>query len=233
MNIEFPLFAGILAAAIHVLTGPDHLAAVTPFAIESKKKAWKVGLSWGIGHLLGMSLIGLLFLLFKELIPVERISGYSEKLVGIILIIMGLWIFYTIFRKEKHHKHTHVHTDGTPVVHKHEHIHKTETKHDHHHADLKQGTRISLSVGVVHGFAGISHFLLFLPVLGFTSTFDSLTYIIGFCVGTLIAMISYALVIGNVAAFSKRDHNDTFFKGIRLTGGLFAFIIGIYWVIAA
>ena len=44
MELSFPLFAGIIAAVLHVISGPDHLAAVTPFAIESKKKAWKVGL---------------------------------------------------------------------------------------------------------------------------------------------------------------------------------------------
>lgn len=233
MDISFPLFAGLLAAILHVVTGPDHLAAVTPFAIESKRKAWKVGLFWGIGHLLGMFFIGVLFLIFNELIPVEQISGYSEKLVGIILIIMGLWIFSTIFKKEKFHKHTHVHADGIPVVHKHKHTHNSQRKHTHHHPNLKQGNRISLSVGVVHGFAGISHFLLFLPVLGFTTMLDSASYILGFCIGTLLAMIAYALVIGNISAFSKHDHNDTFFKGIRMAGGLFAFIIGIYWVVAA
>ena len=58
MELTFPLFAGIIAAMLHVISGPDHLAAVTPFAIESKKKAWKVGLFWGIGHLLGMLSIG-------------------------------------------------------------------------------------------------------------------------------------------------------------------------------
>ena len=44
MELAFPLFAGIIAAMLHVISGPDHLAAVTPFAIESKRKAWKIGL---------------------------------------------------------------------------------------------------------------------------------------------------------------------------------------------
>ena len=44
-------------------------SAVTTL-IESKKKAWKVGLLWGIGHLTGMLAIGVLFLLFKDLIPI-------------------------------------------------------------------------------------------------------------------------------------------------------------------
>lgn len=231
MELTFPLFAGIIAAVLHVISGPDHLAAVTPFAIESKKKAWKVGLFWGIGHLLGMLSIGVLFLFFKELIPIEKISEHSEQFVGVILIGLGLWIFLKIFKAEKKHKHTHIHAQNNPIIHKHPHKHTAEKVHTHAHPNLKQGNIASLSVGFVHGLAGVAHFLLFLPVIGFTSMLDSSKYIIGFGIGTLIAMISFAMVVGKVADFSRQDHNETFFKGIRLAGGLFAFIIGIYWVI--
>jgi len=232
MELTFPLFAGIIAAMLHVISGPDHLAAVTPFAIESKKKAWKVGLFWGIGHLLGILSIGVLFLFFKDLIPIERISEHSEQFVGIILILLGIWIFIRIFKDEKNHKHIHVHSKENPIIHKHQHLHNSEKKHDHKHPKLKQGIIASLSVGFVHGLAGVAHFLLFLPVIGFTSKIDSTKYIVGFGIGTLIAMISFAMVIGRISTFSKQDHNESFFKGIRLAGGLFAFIIGIYWTIS-
>lgn len=232
MELTFPLFAGIIAAVLHVISGPDHLAAVTPFAIESKKKAWKVGLFWGVGHLLGMLSIGILFLVFKDLIPIEKISQHSEKFVGVILISLGLWIFIKIFKEDKHHKHTHVHSQNNPLIHNHQHIHNSEKQHNHNHPNLKQGTIASLSLGFIHGLAGVAHFLLFLPVIGFTSKLDSTQYIVGFGIGTLVAMISFALVIGRIATFSKQDHNDNFFKGIRLASGLFAFIIGIYWAIA-
>lgn len=232
MELSFPIFAGIIAAMLHVISGPDHLAAVAPFAIESKKKAWKVGLLWGIGHLTGMLAIGVLFLLFKDLIPIEKISEHSEQFVGVILIALGSWIFFKIFKTEKHHKHTHVHSENNPIIHKHKHIHNSEKKHNHSHHNLKQGSIASLTVGFVHGLAGVAHFLLLLPVIGFASTTDSTKYILGFGIGTLIAMISFALVIGKIAAFSKQDHNDTFFKGIRLASGLFAFIIGVYWVLS-
>jgi len=232
MVISFPLFAGIIAATLHVISGPDHLAAVTPFAIESKKKAWKVGLFWGIGHLSGMLFIGVLFLLFKDLIPFEKISSHSEKFVGLILIALGLWIFFRIFKEQQNHKHTHVHSQNTPIVHQHQHVHFEEPQHNHIHPNIKQGLLASLSFGFVHGLAGIAHFLLFLPVLGFTSKISAIQYIFGFGIGTLLAMVSFAMVIGHVASFSKQDHNENFFKGIRLASGLFALIIGVYWLLA-
>lgn len=231
MDINLPLFAGIIAAVAHVISGPDHLAAVTPFAVDSKRKAWKVGLFWGLGHLLGMLSIGVLFLLFKAYIPIESISNYSEKFVGFLLIGLSIWIFFQIFKKEKTHTHIHIHSETNHIIHKHPHQHNSISNHSHKHKNIKHNNIASLSFGFVHGLAGVAHFLLFLPVLGFKSKLESTQYIVGFGIGTLIAMITYAFIIGRISLVSKNNHNVNFFKGIRFASGLFAFIIGIYWVL--
>jgi len=231
MDFTFPFIAGLIASMLHVITGPDHLAAVTPFAIESKKKAWKIGLSWGIGHLVGMMSIGFLFTIFKELIPIEGISNYSEQLVGFVLIGIGIWAFYKIFKKNNVHKHLHVHSENAPIIHKHEHEHAHENSHRHIHVKtLKQSNFASFSIGFLHGLAGIAHFLLFIPVLGFEKQTDSILYVSGFGIGILLAMTIFAFVIGKISSLAKNGHNEMFFKGIRFAGGLFAIVIGIYWI---
>ena len=231
MNFTFPLIAGLIASILHVITGPDHLAAVMPFAIETKNKAWKIGLFWGIGHLIGMVLIGVLFTIFKEYIPVDKISNYSEQLVGFVLIGIGVWAFYKIFKVDKKHKHLHVHIENAPIIHahKHEHIHE-KTHHHTHSKTLKQSNFASLSIGFLHGLAGIAHFLLFIPVLSFDTQMDSMLYVIGFAMGIVIAMTTFAFVMGQISSKVKNGHNEVFFKGIRLAGGLFAIIIGFYWM---
>ena len=229
--MQFPIYAGIIAAIFHVITGPDHLAAVTPFAIESKKKAWKVGMFWGLGHLFGMSLIGVLFILFEKYIPIEKISNYSEQLVGFVLIFIGFWAFYQVFHKKNKYQHLHVHSGNAPVVHKHSHLHDQNEVHHHEHGKkIKHNYFTSFSVGVLHGLAGVAHFILFLPILGLNSTSAGVQYIIGFALGTIIAMTIYAFIIGKIASLLKKEHNEDFFKGVRLAGGLFAIIIGIYWL---
>lgn len=231
MDVTFSLTAGLLASILHVITGPDHLAAVLPFVIESKKKAWKIGLFWGIGHLVGMLFIGLLFLVFKELIPIDQISNYSEQLVGLVLVGIGIWAFYRIFRKNKPHKHLHVHSENSPIIHSHKHEHSLEKSHHHiHDKTIKQSKYASFSIGFLHGLAGIAHFLLFIPVLSFKEGSDSVLYVIGFGLGIIVAMTVFAFVIGKISSYAKNEHNDAFFKGIRLSGGLFAVVIGIYWV---
>jgi hypothetical protein len=71
---------------------------------------------------------------------------------------------------------------------------------------------------------------LFLPVLGFETQSDSMAYIIGFALGIVVAMVTFAFVIGKISSLVKNGHNEIFFNGIRFAGGLFALVIGIYWI---
>ena len=235
------LISGILASALHVFTGPDHLAAVTPLAIESRKKSWNVGLFWGIGHVAGMLLIGMLFMLFKEYIPVEAISHHSERIVGIILVAIGLWAIYRVYNKKiPRHKHPHYHNSPEPHVHIHSHPHQHEQSHEHegekHHKHqhthsqvIRQNNIAALGVGTLHGFAGISHLVLMLPTLALPTMTDSLPYLSGFAVGTLGAMVSYATALGFIGHRSTNASSPRIFVLVRLAGGVIAIAVGIYW----
>ncbi len=114
---------GFIASVAHVATGPDHLAAVTPLAIDSRKKSWIVGFSWGLGHTIGMLLIGLLFILFKEYLPIEAISKHSETVIGILLIGIGSWALVRIYIRHKHGNKPHAHFHTTPYLYAHIHKH--------------------------------------------------------------------------------------------------------------
>ena len=125
---------GFIARMAHVATGPDHLAAVTPLAIDSRKKSWIIGLLWGVGHTLGMLLIGLLFILFKELLPIESISKYSEMVIGFLLIGIGSWALIRMYLRHSHgyKPHGHFHTRPFLYAHIHKHDHPEPPVVDHH-----------------------------------------------------------------------------------------------------
>lgn len=223
---------GTLMSAVHVVSGPDHLAAVMPLAIESRKKAWHVGLFWGLGHVFGMLLIGLLYLAFREFIPVEEISAYSEYLVGIVLVGIGLWAIYKVFGHfHFHHKHPHVHSVPEPYVHIHSHEHCEEFTHQHQHKDnFRQNRLTAIGVGTLHGFAGISHFLIILPTLALPSMMDSVMYLTGFGVGTIAAMVIFAIIMGTIAEKTENFASSRIFKTLRVTAGIVAIGVGIYWM---
>ena len=87
----FAVFAGLAAGLLHVFSGPDHLAAVAPLAADRDRQSWRTGLQWGVGHTAGVVLIATLLLLLKEQLPLDSISIYSERIVGLSLIAIGVW----------------------------------------------------------------------------------------------------------------------------------------------
>ena len=48
-------------------------------------------MQWGFGHTAGVLLIATLLLLLKEQLPLDAISAYSERIVGVSLIVVGSW----------------------------------------------------------------------------------------------------------------------------------------------
>jgi len=236
----FPWLMGLTAAIVHVLSGPDHLAAVTPLVFDTDKKHWKIGFLWGTGHVIGMLLIGALFYWFKEYIPVKDISAHGEQLVGVILIGIGLWAFYRINHDKKHHAHLHKHQNGSEEyfhIHEHEHEynhhHEAAAEHQHpHHKTVGQNNLTALFVGVIHGFAGISHFLLMLPVLGYKSKFESAQYIVGFGIGIITAMVIYTMVISRLSKMKLFSKSKSLLSNLRFYGGLAAIMVGIYWLVS-
>ena len=96
--MTFAFFAGLAAGLLHVFSGPDHLAAVAPLALSENSsrdarqvrvEGWLVGLQWGVGHTAGVLLIATPLLFLKEQLPLDAISVYSERIVGVSLIASG------------------------------------------------------------------------------------------------------------------------------------------------
>jgi len=230
---------GFIASMAHVVTGPDHLAAVTPLAIDSRKKSWMIGFSWGLGHTIGMLLIGALFILFKEFLPVEAISKYSETAIGILLIGIGSWAILRIYIRHKHRTRPHPHFHNKPFlyahIHKHTHNHTPVPSQNHGHehqpnGTVKQNAFTALSIGIVHGFAGFSHLFALLPSLALPTIWASVIYILAFASGTILAMMIFAFLLGLVAFQSVVKDKQVFLKWFTLCGALLAIAIGILWI---
>jgi hypothetical protein len=93
-----PFALGCGLGALHVLTGPDHLAAIAPLATFDRSRAWRVGVRWGLGHSGGVLLVALAALWLRDALPLERLSSFSERLVGVVLIGLGAWGFFRLMR---------------------------------------------------------------------------------------------------------------------------------------
>jgi hypothetical protein len=180
------LVTGAIAGFVHVLSGPDHLAAVAPLALADRRRGWLAGWTWGIGHAAGVVVVAILAIVLRSALPpIDAISAWSERVVGAALIAVGLWAL---------RRGTRMRTGG--------HVHGS-VAHDHLHVQAGPGwvrrlghAHASFCLGVLHGVAGSSHFFGVLPALALPTFSASLLYIAAFGGGTVLAMTAFAAAAG-------------------------------------
>ncbi len=226
MSSLLTILAGFVAGALHVFMGPDHLAAVAPLSADEPRRAWRLGLRWGLGHASGVGLIALVAFFLRRFIHFETLSHWSERMVGLVLIGVGIWGLSRI-RRFRLHSHAHRH-DGSDHEHIHVHdrtgAHAVEAdtpRHRHGHA--------AFAVGTFHGAAGSHHVVSLLPALAMPSTLLAALYLAAFALGNILGMTLFAGLMG--AVFMRlRDSGDRVYRWMLGFTSTAAIGIGVYWL---
>jgi sulfite exporter TauE/SafE len=198
--------AGLLAGLVHALSGPDHLSAVAPLVIGEPRRRWRMGLFWGIGHSFGVWAVGLLALALRGILPVEHLSSWSERLVGAVLIGVGLWGLRRAFAARLPH------------------VHPGQSRRS-------QPGRAAVWIGSVHGLAGSSHILGLLPALALPSPAAGFAYVVGFGLGAVAAMTAFSSAFGLVAA-RLTARGPRAYQALLASFSAAAIVIGGYWLIS-
>jgi len=211
--------AGIGAGLVHVFSGPDHLAAIAPLAIKRQRGAWITGLRWGAGHASGVAFVGILSLLLRGLLPVDLISNWSDRLVGALLIGIGLW---TLRKAMLVHTHAHEHEGET-----HEHIH-IHSRNGAHAVKRHVHTHAAFGIGTLHGLSGSSHFLAIIPALAMPSSALAIVYLGCYGLGTVLAMILFASAINSLSA--RFAGTAKIYRGVLFACSGVAMAVGCIWM---
>lgn len=140
-----PLYLGILHAV-----EPDHVAVVTGVSLgESPKGAWKVGLAFGVSHMLAVALIALAAVVLGQTVFGDGLFVWLDRAAWALVALLGVWNLSAALglRRTTVHAHTHLHG---PVRHDHPHAHGQPESHRFHHAAAWLGAFFGL--GGVRGF---------------------------------------------------------------------------------
>ena len=210
--------SGAVAGIFHVLSGPDHLAAVAPLAASDRARGWRAGWTWGIGHASGVMVVAVLAVLLRDALPpLDWISAWGERTVGGALIALGLWSLSHAARLRR-----------TPHTH-------GALRHDHVHAQRGPRWRrrlghghASFAVGVLHGIAGSSHFFGVLPALALPTPAASFGYIAAFGIGTVAAMTAFAGAVGRIGGQRAPLSHHRLMAGT----GVAAILVGCVWFLS-
>jgi hypothetical protein len=189
-----------------------------------------------------VAVVGLLSLWLRDLIPVELLSTWGERLVGVMLLGIGVWAMRAALKHNVHaHEHEH---DGERHLHIHTHSHGHQpaqpSPHRHTHA--------AFGIGTLHGLAGSSHFLGVLPhqtascficsvshdqgLQAASTCWARRPYLLSFGVGTIAAMATANLFSWGMGwlttRFGQRGVNA--YRGLMGTASVVAIGVGCFWI---
>ena len=213
------IVAAFVAGLVHVLSGPDHLAAVAPLAAAQRTRSWLAGWTWGVGHAAGVVVVAVLAVMLRDLLPpVELVSAWGERIVGAALIAIGLWALRRSLRIEASphthgaFSHRHLHVSAGPVW---------ARRLGHAHA--------SFYMGILHGVAGSSHFFGVVPALALPTRAAAFVYIGSFGVGTVMAMTAFAAVVGSAGL--RLHHGTPGHRRLMMSAAVLALAVGGWWLL--
>ena len=199
MSILLVLGIGFVLGLKHA-TDPDHIVAVTTFIGKEKRiaRGCAIGLFWGLGHTLALSIVGLAVVGLK--IPMSKwLAERLELGVAVMLIVLGARLIATVHTKW----------------------------HEHHHEFewTRLGLR-PLLVGIVHGTAG-SAALTLLVLSTISSTVHALLYIVVFGIGSMVGMVVISLLLA-VPLNLARERMAGAMRPIQVGTGVFSCLFGLY-----
>jgi hypothetical protein len=182
---------------------PDHIVAVTTFLGKERqlRRACSIGLFWGLGHTIALSIAGLVVIGLK--IPISKwLADRLELGVAAMLIILGARLIARV------HRHWHEH------------------HHDFHWHRL--GLRPML-VGIVHGTAG-SAALTLLVLSTISSTLNGLLYILVFGVGSMLGMLVISLLLSMPLQFAG-ERLSAATRPLQMSTGVLSCGFGLYMAV--
>ena len=217
MSLALAFASAVLLGSIHALE-PDHMAAVTAFAVRKPAPfaAASFGMRWAMGHGVIILIAGVIVMTLGLAIPAAA-TPWLDRLAGLALITLGVW---TSWYAARLHAHAHSHHDG--VQHVHMHSHALSPHHEHGHAPTL--------VGAMHGLAGAAPAIALLQMTRLESVAGGIVYLLSFAIGTAIGMAAYALVAGYLLErASARSLRVA--RAIGNLTGVSTVVIGVIWLI--
>ncbi len=210
------IFTGLAAGALHVVGGADHLVSMAPCSFRNPGEAFKSGIAWGLGHSVGVLLLSLFAVIFKDLAKIERVSSLAEFAVGVALLVIGFMAIRTSLGLDIH-THKHNHSNGANHEHVHLHIrsHKRHSNHSHK----------ATSLGLLHGLAGASHFLAVIPALALPP-FAAFAYMAAYLFASVVVMGLFLAVLSLATLKVSKRAMPILFAS---TGGL-SLVTGFFWL---
>lgn len=213
----------------------DHIAAIGDIT-GSQKKAY-LGLMYavlyGLGHGIMVIILGLILLSVGQNIP-EGLDTIFGKIVGLTLILLGIYVLFSIYRNGKNFK---LKSKWMLVFNAisfgyHKLLHNFKAYHQHPKIKSeKYGPHTAFGIGMIHGVGAETPTQVgaFLVLLGIGGGIKAVLFLIFFVLGIFISNL---LIAGfSLYGYKKAAQNQNIYISIGLITAIFSIALGILFLI--
>lgn len=215
----------------------DHIAAITDItgtSDDGKKQSFILGSLYALGHALVIITLGLAAVLVGVNLP-GWVDAVMTPVVGITLILLGLWLISSILIHGKNFKMKSRWMAIFAVINKVYSFVYKKISHKHHHPHVASGqsysSKTAFSIGVIHGIGAETptQVLLFVSAAGVGGSFIGSLLVFIFVLGLFLS--NTAIILVSVTGFTG-VHNHPY---LRLVLGIltatFSLVVGTLFLL--
>jgi cytochrome c biogenesis protein CcdA len=203
-SLAVALLVAVLLGLRHA-TDPDHLTAISTLTLSEGRRgaraAGSLGLCWGLGHAVTLTLLGLPVVLAGDFLP-AGVQRAAEVAIGAVIVVLAARLLLR-WRRGYFHAHEHSHA-GSRHAHPHFHEHSGQAGHpgSHEHAHEERLGRSPLAafgIGLIHGVGGSAGAGILL-VSAIPGREEAVAALLLFAAGTAVSMALVSAAFGAVLA---------------------------------
>jgi high-affinity nickel-transport protein len=199
--------------------------------LSGQADAIRLGTLYALGHGAVVIALGLAAIAFGALLP-EWLDPLMGRIVGITLLVLGLWVMYSIYRYARAGERFRLRSRWMLVfdamrygwrriqarIHGHEHVEPLEMS--------SYGARTSFGVGMIHGVGAETgtQVLLIAAVGGASSAGLGVPMLFAFVIGLLISNVVIVLI--SSVSFVSSQARERLYVAVGAVAGLFSLFVG-------
>jgi cytochrome c biogenesis protein CcdA len=200
-----------------------------------QRRAILLGTLYALGHATVVALLGLAALAFGRLLP-SWIDPIMARIVGLTLVILGAWVFVSLFQYARHGTAFRLRSrwllvfDGARMLrrrfgawwHGHEHVEPLEMS--------SYGPRTAFAVGMVHGIGAETgtQILLIAAIGGAAGQGLGVPMLLAFVAGLLVS--NTLVVVVSATGFIASQARQRIYIAIGVVAGTFSLVIGLLFL---
>lgn len=219
-------------------SGSADAAAARATFMGGQGRAILLGTLYALGHASVVALLGLLALAFGAILP-DWIDPVMGRIVGVTLVVLGLWVFYSLYQYARHGREFRLRSRWMLVfdsvrygwrrfqarLHGHEHVEPVEMS--------SYGPKTAFGVGLIHGIGAETgtQVLIIAAVGGAASVGLGVPMMLAFIIGLLIS--NTAIIVVSATGFVASQLRQPIYLAVGLVAGVFSLVVGLLFLFGA